>query len=234
MTIAIMQPYLFPYIGYFQLIKAVDKFVIYDNIEFTKKGWINRNRILNHQGEQMISVPIKKDSDFLDIRERQLADNYLKNNHKILRKIEAVYRKAPCFDIVFPLISDVLQNENHNNLFDFILYGIHQINKALQINTEIIISSEIKINHELKGGDKVKAICRELNATRYINSIGGKELYEKEDFKNEGIELYFLKPLNFEYKQYNGEFIPWLSIIDVMMFNTTERILEQLNQYKLI
>src|SRR5690606_14279553 len=114
---------------------------------------------------------------------------------------------------------------------EFILYGINEIKRALQINTEIIISSEIAIDHELRSGEKVKAICHKLGATRYINSIGGKELYEKNDFKKDGIELCFLKPLDFQYEQYNREFIPWLSIIDIMMFNSTEKIIEQLNKY---
>ncbi len=99
MKVAIMQPYFLPYIGYFQLINAVDKFVIYDNIEFTKKGWINRNRILVNGKDEFISLPITKASDFLHANQRYLASNFENEKNKILRKIKESYRKAPYFKI---------------------------------------------------------------------------------------------------------------------------------------
>lgn len=234
MTVGIMQPYLLPYIGYFQLIDAVDKFVIYDNIEYTKKGWINRNRILNHQGEQLFSVPIKKDSDYLMISERRLADDYLIQNQRTLRKIEAVYRKSPFFEDVNPMIKEIFMNEQQNNLFDYISYSLRRIMNYLEIQTEIIYSSSLTIDHSLKGEEKVKAICKYLDAERYINSIGGQTLYSKDDFLEAGLKLQFLKSDNFEYRQFNNDFIPWLSIIDVLMFNSKNAIQDQLQKFKLI
>lgn len=234
MKLAIMQPYFFPYIGYFQLINAVDKFVVYDDIKYTKKGWIQRNRILNNGKDDLFSLSVQKDSDYLNVVERRLADNYLESNLKILRKIEDLYRKSPFFKEAYPLVEKVFTNTNHNNLFEFILFGIEEVIKYLSISTEVIISSSLKIDHSLKSQDKVMAICKKLKATQYINAIGGQELYSKEYFTKEGIILNFIKSLPIEYKQFNNEFIPWLSIIDVLMFNSVEEVNRMLDRYELI
>src|SRR6476661_7838997 len=119
MTLAIMQPYFFPYLGYFQLIHEADRFVIYDNIEFTKKGWINRNRIIGRNEPDVISLPLKKDSDYLDIRERALADIWPAEKKKMLNKIRAMYSKAPQFSTVFPLVESLLSS-SETNLFLFL------------------------------------------------------------------------------------------------------------------
>ncbi|MGB4205606.1 MAG: WbqC family protein [Bacteroidales bacterium] len=234
MKLAIMQPYFMPYIGYFQLINTVDKFVVYDNIKFTKKGWINRNRILNGSKDEMFSIPIKKDSDYLDIFERSLASDYLEQNKKTLRKIENYYRKAPQFQNVFPLIESVFLYQEHNNLFEFIVNSIQQINNYLEIGTEIIVSSTVNIDHYLKSQAKVIAICQELKASQYINAIGGQDLYKKEDFAIVDIELKFLKTFPIEYKQFNNNFVPWLSIIDILMFNSVDEVNNMLDKFELI
>lgn len=233
MKIAIMQPYFLPYIGYFQLIKAVDKFIIYDNIQYTKKGWVNRNRILINGKDQLITLPIKKDSDYLDIVERELSKSWEKDKNKILNILKSSYNKSPYFQEAFNLISQCLNN-SENNLFRFIYNSIILINKYLDIKTPIIVSSTIDINHTLKSQDKVLSLCKNQNANIYINSIGGVELYNKEVFKQNGIELNFIKSNPIQYKQFNNEFIPWLSIIDVLMFNSKEEIKKYLNEYTLV
>lgn len=228
-----MQPYSFPYIGYFQLIKSVDEFIIYDNIQYTKKGWINRNRILVNKKDQFITIPLKKDSDYLDVVNRQISESWDKDKNKILNVIKTSYSKTPYFKEVFELISQCL-NSSENNLFKFILNSLNHINDYLNITTPIVISSEVNIDHSLKSKDKVLALCKERKANVYINAIGGMELYNKEEFKNNGIELKFIKSNPIQYEQFNNEFIPWLSIIDVMMFNSKEKINEYLNSYTLI
>lgn len=233
MTIAIMQPYLFPYIGYWQLIHAVDIFVIYDNIEFTKKGWFNRNNILIHGENTLFTVPIKKDSDFLDVRDRRLSENSEKEIKKIISQIEHSYKKAPYFDEVFPMIKDIF-NLKEKNLFSYIYHSVHEICKYLEIDTKIIISSTLDIDHELKAEEKVMAINKTLHADNYINAIGGLELYNRDKFSAEGINLNFLKPDLIEYKQFDNEFIPCLSIIDIMMFNSKDEIQKMLSRYVLI
>jgi hypothetical protein len=233
MKIAIMQPYFMPYIGYFQLINSVDKFIIYDNIQYTKKGWINRNRILANEKDQLITLPIKKDSDYLNIIERELSESWDKDKSKMLNIIKASYNKAPYFQETFELISKCLNNPEAN-LFKFIYDSIVLINNHLKIKTPIVISSTIDADHTLKSQDKVLSLCKEQNADVYINSIGGVELYDKETFKQNNIKLNFIKSNPVQYTQFNNEFVPWLSIIDVMMFNSKEQIKEYLNNYTLI
>lgn len=216
-----------PYIGYFQLINSVDMFVVYDNIEYTKKGWINRNRILVNGKDEYITLPIKNDSDFLNVNQRYLADSFPKEKMKILRKIKESYRKAPHFSEVYNLVEEIF-NYNDHNLFQFIFNSIDKICNYLEIKTKLIISSNVNINHHLKSQDKVIAICKELKANVYINPIGGIELYSAEEFSKKNINLCFQNPNIFTYNQFRDEFLPSLSIIDVMMFNETSHIKKEI------
>ena len=231
--VAIMQPYFLPYVGYFHLINAVDEFVIYDNIQYTKKGWINRNRILVNGNDRIITLPIKKDSDYLDVKDRFLADAWGKEKFKILNLIKSSYNKAPYFNKVLPVISSILEIPN-TNLFEFILDSLHLLNSYLRIETKITISSNINIDHSLRSKDKVIAICKKLNANIYVNAIGGVDLYDVKDFKKEGLDLKFCKSPPLNYKQFNNEFVPWLSVLDVLMFNKRQDITDYLNKYTLI
>lgn len=228
MTVAIMQPYFFPYIGYWQLLNTVDTFIIYDNIEFTKKGWFHRNNFLMNGEKTLFSIPLKKDSDYLDVVERYLSDDSKKEITKIIRQLDNVYRKAPYFKTVFPLIKNLFDC-NEKNLFKYIYNSIKQLSDYLEIDTKIIISSSLNIDHSLKGQDKVIALNKSVNATKYINSIGGIKLYDFEKFKQEKIELFFLKSNIPRYKQFDNEFVPYLSIIDILMFNDKDSIKKQLN-----
>ena len=234
MKLAIMQPYFFPYIGYFQLINAADKFVVYDNIQFTKKGWINRNRILVNGAAEYISLPLSKGSDYLNVDQRKLAGTFKTERIKLLRRINESYRKAPQFDSIYPLIESVI-NAEEENLFGFIYQSLQAVCQFLDIKTEFIISSTLPIDHQLRSQDKVIAICDALGANQYINTIGGKELYSKEIFQQYNIELNFIQSGTVEYPQFTNEFVPWLSIIDVMMFNSKEKVKEYLqNNYTII
>lgn len=219
--VAIMQPYFLPYIGYFQLIAAVDQFIVYDNIKYTKKGWINRNRMLRNGKDVMFSLPLKSDSDFLDIRERELAADF--NRDKLLNQVKEAYRRAPCFEQIFPLIEQIVRHEEAN-LFGYLHHSIVRVCEYLGIATKIRISSAIPIDHELQGQDKVLALCAAVGADIYVNAIGGMELYSKEAFREKGIALKFIKSKPFQYKQFGDAFVPWLSILDVMMFNPLDTI----------
>lgn len=231
MILGIMQPYFMPYIGYFQLLNAVDKYVIYDNAKYTKKGWINRNRILQNNKDTLISISVEKDSDYLDIKDRSVADSFDKK--KLINQIRESYRKAPYFEQVMSIVEDII-NYEEKNLFLYIYNSIKEICKYLNIHTEIIISSTIDVDQTLTGQDRVIAICKTLGAEDYYNAIGGQELYHSKDFEKEGINLRFLSSNLIAYKQFNNDFIPWLSIIDVMMFNSLAEIRDMLNEYKLI
>lgn len=223
MKVAIMQPYFFPYIGYFQLIRTVDLFIVYDNIKFTKKGWINRNRMLQNGKDSLFSLPLKNDSDSRDVCDRMLVVDF--NRDKLLNQIRGAYLNAPYFVQTFALIEQVVWNEEQN-LFRFIHRSIIKTCQHLGLTTEIRVSSDIAIDHDLKNQDKVLAICEAIGAKTYVNAIGGTELYSKGEFLARGVELKFVKSRPFEYPQFGSEFVPWLSIIDVMMFNPLEAIRE--------
>lgn len=221
MKLAIMQPYFFPYIGYFQLIASVDLFIVYDNIKYTKKGWINRNRMLQNGKDVMFSLPLKSDSDYLDVNQRELSTDF--NRDKLLNLFKGAYRRAPYFEQTFPLIEDIVRQENPN-LFRFLQHSIGKTCEHLGIITEIRKSSEIAIDHTLKNQDKVLALCAAVGASSYVNASGGMELYSKEAFVENGIDLKFIRSKPFEYPQFGDAFVPWLSIIDVMMFNPMDAI----------
>lgn len=225
MRLGIMQPYFLPYMGYFQLIAAVDQFVVYDNIKYTKKGWINRNRFLQNGKDAMFSLSLKKDSDSLDVCERELAADF--DREKLLNQLRAAYRRAPHFEQTFPLIEQVVRYPE-SDLFLFLHNSILQVCAHLGINTKIIVSSGVVIDHHLQAQDKVLALCEALDATSYVNAIGGVELYSKQVFSDKGIELDFIKSLPFEYAQYGDPFVPWLSIIDVMVFNPLHVVQQQI------
>lgn len=230
-TIAIMQPYFCPYIGYFQLIRAADVFVVYDNIKYTKKGWINRNRLLANGEATTFSLPIKKDSDALDVRDRWLAEDF--DRRKLLNRIRAAYQKAPFFEETFPLVERVVQFEDRN-LFSFIYHSLREICVFLGITTSLIKSSDLAIDHELKSQDKVIGICQSLRAESYVNPIGGRELYSKDDFRDAGLELKFLETCDVVYRQFDAAFVEFLSIVDVMMFNPRGAIMDDLlGRYRL-
>ncbi len=232
MNVAIMQPYFLPYIGYFQLIKAVDIFVVYDNIQFSKKGWIHRNRILVNGRDEYFTLTLKKDSDYLNVNQRVLSETWEQEKLKTLRIIKENYKKAPFFLSTFPIIEEIFNFESRN-LFDFIYHSMLKINSILEIESKIVLSSSIAIDHDLKAQNKVLAINEKLQASHYINPIGGLLLYDAPSFEKKNIELSFLKSKNIHYKQYENEFMPWLSILDVMMFNDIPTIKNWLGDFDL-
>ena len=188
MKLAIMQPYFFPYIGYFQLMNAADEFVVYDNIEFTRRGWIHRNRILVNGSASPISIPLRKDSDYLHVRNRYMADNWTRNRKKILNRIKEAYQKAPQFLRVYPLLEKSVFCEEPN-LFKFLLYSLSLVKEYLEIQKPLIVSSTIPVDHSLRAESRVLAICKARGASAYLNPIGGLTLYQEGDFQSAGIDL---------------------------------------------
>jgi len=227
-----MQPYFLPYIGYWQLISAVDAFVVYDNIKYTKKGWINRNQFLVNGAAAGFSLPLQKGSDFLDVNQRYLADSF--NREELLNRFREAYRKAPEHSSIMPLIEKIIRNCDMN-LFEYIFTSIRAVCDFLAIKTPLMASSTINCDHSLTSAERVQEICKALGADTYINPIGGIELYSKEEFETHGIDLKFLKSLPFEYEQSGISFVPWLSIIDVLMFNYKEKAVFNIREsYNLI
>lgn len=234
MKIAIMQPYFFPYIGYFQLISAVDKFVIYDDVNYINKGWINRNNILINGKASLINVPLIGASQNKRIKDiNSSSDQKWRSN--LIKTIEHNYKKAPHFDQVYDILQRVI-NIDALSISDFNFKGIKAVCEYIGITTDIVPSSEIYLNSELKGQYRIIDICKKENATSYYNPIGGIELYDEDYFVHEGIELKFLQSNNIEYKQYNNRnaFIPYLSIVDILMNNSEIVVRKYLNDFKLI
>lgn len=221
MKVAIMQPYFLPYIGYWQLIAAVDAFVVYDNIKYTKKGWINRNRFLLNGKEELFSLPLRKDSDFLDVNQRYLADAF--NREDLINRFREAYRKAPEYSAFMPVLEDIIRCPS-SNLFDYIRYSIEKVCSYLDLKTAVIVSSSIDCDHSLKAAERVQAICKAMGAETYINPPGGKELHSRADFERHGLNLKFLQPQLTEYSQLGDSFVPWLSILDVAMCNPAEQV----------
>lgn len=222
MKLAIMQPYFLPYLGYWQLIASVDCFVIYDNIKYTKKGWINRNRLLRDGDAVTFSLPVAAGSDSLDVVQRELAPSH--DRRKLLAQFQGAYAKAPHYAETLPLLREIIECPEQN-LYRHVRHSVDRLCAHLGINTQIVASSAVPIDHSLRSQDKVIAICKSLGAAEYINPIGGTELYESAAFAEQGLRLSFLRATPFEYTQFGDKpFVPWLSIIDLLMFNPLETV----------
>ena len=229
-----MQPYIFPYIGYFQLINSVDRFVVYDDVTFIKQGWINRNNILLNGKPHLFSVPLKNASSFTLIRNIELNHNLYKSwKEKFLKTLVQSYKKAPNYEQVFGLISGVL-NKECITISELAVNSIVSTCNYLNIPTEFVLTAAGYDNDGLKAKDRVIDICKREHAGAYINPIGGMELYDKADFEQNGLQLNFIKSLPLKYPQNTDEFVPWLSIIDIMMFNDKEQIGLFLKNYELV
>lgn len=234
MRLVIMQPYLFPYVGYYQLIAASDHFVIYDDVNYIKQGWINRNNILSAGKPMMFSAPLEDQSSFRLICETMLGrKNYVAWKTKFLRTLQMNYSKAPFFNPAFALVEQVL-NSNAESISQLAHNSLQSVCSYAGIPFDHSVSSQrFSDTKHLSGADRVKAICKKTGAGTYINSPGGMELYDKEDFKKDGIELFFLRSQLVPYQQFRHDFVPYLSIIDLMMFNSPQQLSEIIDAYQL-
>lgn len=233
MKIGIMQPYFFPYLGYWQLLNVVDKYIIYDDVNYIKGGWINRNRILSNGRDIYFNLPIIGASSNKLINEIEVNINE-KTISKCLKTLQGCYLKAPYYNKVYPLIESIFLYKE-SNLALFIKNSLEVISDYLDITTKIILSSNLAKDNSLKGQAKVIDICSLLKADEYYNAIGGQKLYSYNDFEDMGIKLYFLKTNLSEYPQLKCDtFISGLSIIDILMFNSKEECKKLLNDFELI
>lgn len=228
--LAIMQPYLFPYIGYFQLIHAVDTFVVYDDVNYMKGGWINRNFILSHGAATRLTLPLQGASPNVLINEVTVGDR--RGRAKLLKTVAQSYARAPHFKSVIPLVEEVLLFEEPN-LAIYLDHSLRKICEYLELDVRWIVSSELRKDSDLRGQEKVLTICEMLGATHYINLPGGRDLYVNRTFERHGLQLSFLHHEQVGYKQFTSAFIPNLSIVDVMMFNNREHCANLLGGYSL-
>ena len=234
MTLAIMQPYFLPYIGYMQLMSAVDTFVLYDDVAFINRGWVNRNRLLINGQEHLFTVPLKDASQNKRINEVMIASDP-KWRSKLLKTVEQGYRKAPFYQAVMPLTEKII-NFTTDSIADLVYFSLVELNQYLGLSTRLVQSSTVYNNADLKAQERILDICRQEKASHYINPIGGTDLYDKPTFTQAGMELSFIKALKVEYPQINNrnEFVPWLSVIDVLMMNDVPTVKTMLGAYELV
>lgn len=235
MRLVIMQPYIFPYIGYYQLIAASDRFVVYDDVNFIKQGWINRNNILMGGKASMFTVPLSDQSSFKLICETKVDPRrYESWKQKFCRTLEMNYSKAPYFEPAMAVVKDVLDTKTEY-IGEIAARSLSAVCDYLRLPFNATVSShQFAHTRHLSGAGRVKAICGETGATVYINAAGGTELYDKADFAASGLELYFLKPALKEYPQFRNDFVPYLSMIDVLMFNSAEAARDMVSAYQLV
>lgn len=229
MKLGIMQPYFMPYIGYFQLMKAVDKYVVYDDVNYIKGGWVSRNNILVNGEKKMFTITLNGASPNKYFNEISIRDDF----KKLLKTLQMNYSKAIYYHPIMELLERVFAYPD-KQLALFLANSFREILAYLNVNTEILMSSDLPKDCSLKGKDKVIHMCKLLDANQYYNTIGGQNLYDKEEFALNDIQLSFVQSEIVEYSQFGERFIPGLSIIDVLMFNSKESVNQMLDNYKLI
>lgn len=233
MAVAIMQPYFFPYLGYFQLVQAAEHFVFYDDVMFIKKGWINRNRILMQGKEFLFTIPLEKQSQNKTIRESTVSFGK-EFPKKLMQQIDSAYKKAPFFESVRYLMEEVLSCES-NSMADLAAISVIETWKYLNLSNRFYFSSQLKTKNDLGRAERLISITQELSQSQYINAINGQNLYDKPFFNSQGVDLKFLQPTLNKYPQkIDNQFVIGLSMIDVLMWNSPTQIQKMLVDYQLV
>jgi len=231
-TIAVMQPYLFPYLGYFQLIAAADVFVLGDDLQYVRSGWVNRNRILHHDDARLISFPLKKDRFQLQINQRKLCDRFSDEAERLIRLITESYEQAPYFAQVMPLVERLIRFPQQN----IALYAEHAIREMcayLHIVTPIMRSSDLILGSPVDKQERIIRIAHTFEATTFITPEGGSVLYDRDHFARNRLLVRFFRMGSVQYRQFRQPFVANLSIIDVLMFNCIEQVQHMLTEYQL-
>ncbi|WP_417558553.1 WbqC family protein [Mesoflavibacter zeaxanthinifaciens] len=236
MKIAIMQPYFFPYLGYFQLINAVDIFISYDDVNYIKGGWINRNNLLIQGKPNLFTISLEDSSSFSLISQTKIdIKKFSVFKKKFLKTITQSYKRAPYYNDVFPLLENFFDSNNKTFISDIAYDSLILISNYLKLNTKFQKSSiQYADSKGLDRTERLITIIKKNKAQDYINPIGGQDIYDKDYFKLKGIKLHFLQSIKVNYIQLDNDFVPWLSIIDVIMFNSKEEVGHLLNKYTLV
>nr|WP_199045319.1 WbqC family protein [Dyella sp. ASV24] len=231
MIVAIMQPYFFPYIGYFQLMKAVDRFVFYDDAQYMKGGWLNRNRILAKGAPCWWTLPVVRDDFRLPINQRFYAKD-ADSVGSMMNKLREAYRHAPYYAKVSAEVELFLEY-SESRVSTYNQWHLDRLARSLGIECEFYLSSQLGIDGALRGQERVLAICDHLGATGYVNSFGGQKLYNPDAFAARGVTLRFIQSLPKAYDQFDNSFVPYLSIVDVLMFNRRTKVSSLFEEYRL-
>lgn len=236
MKLAIMQPYFFPYIGYYSVLKHVDRYIYLNNVQYIYHGWMNRNRILHpKEGWQYINVPIKKHSRN-DVINEVIINNQIEWKKKILNQIEHYKKHAPFYGEVKQLLEKIFSHD-FERLSELNISIDQAIAEYLGITTLTDVISEMDLRYEkpVKPDEWALNICKALGSVKeYWNAPGGKEFFDAEKYARANIDLKFLKINLHPYKQKGNQFEAGLSIIDGMMFNSVEEINKMLDDFMFI
>ena len=235
MKVAINQPFTFPYIGFYQLVASVDKFIFYDDVTYMKQSWINRNRILMNGEPRYFTIELDHPSSFKLISDTKVRHNP-KGTVKLLKTIKQAYSKAPFFEDCFPIVEECFSMIDKNARISEIAYcSIKKVCNYLGIKTEFEFSSQkYGDTRGIGRKERLYKILELNNATDYVNLPGGTKLYSKEEFLKHGFKLHFIDRGDIKYTQFKNDFVPWLSMIDVLMFNSIEETNKLIAKCKLV
>jgi hypothetical protein len=217
------------------LIKIADEFILFDTPQYIRHGWIERNRILKLDGDPLyFKVPLQKHK-----RETAIKDIVINNDvnwkNKIKAQLGSYKKNAPYFYQVIELLDRIFEKE-YTSIVVLNFDTLRTICDYLEIQTSIKIWSEMGVAiEEVNAPDEwALNICKALDADSYYNPPGGIDFFDRKKYKSSGIEIKFLEYKPESYKQLSDEFVPYLSILDVLMFNSKEEIQKMLNSYELI
>lgn len=231
-TVAIMQPYLFPYLGYIQLMQAVDEFVFFDTAQFIRRGWIHRNRIVLNGKAHTFTVPVTKCARNTLIQDVLWSADPLVRI-KLLQTIKQAYKDAPYVDAVLPWVERTLRS-TESSVAKLIEMHFIDVYNYLGLEVNFYLASSRKWTEAYGASERILSMCMDVNATCYINPINGRHLYDASDFAMKGIELQFLEMDAVEYPQMGSEFVSHLSMIDVLMMNEPTEVLNLLQNHQII
>lgn len=227
--VAVMQPYLFPYLGTYQLAHAADCFVFFDDVAFIKKGYIHRNQLLLDGQAHAFSVPVRQMSQNRTI----LQHDYTGDWEHLRGLLHAAYRKAPNHAAVMPLVEAVI-GEANENVAHKNARSLRLVFEYLGLAREWRFASDLPSAGPLRGAERIQDLCRQLGAQTYVNASGGRALYDAAAFSAQGLALRFLQSQGTPYAQQGGgAFVPNLSMLDLLMHLPPEAVREQLTRYTL-
>lgn len=234
MKLAVMQPKFFPYLGHYQLVACADKYVFLDDVNFQRNSWFHRNKILINGEMQYFGVQLKKASQNKKLNEIELVDDR-KWRDKLITTVRLSYGNAPYFQDVFPIIENIILDQDITLLSEISERSVRDISRYLNIDTQFARASEDDDSQHLGSQDRIIAICNKMGATAYYNLPGGRKLYAEDDFKDNNIDLYFIETHDVTYPQFNGlQGNKYYSIVDILMFNAKEEVQRLLQEYTIV
>lgn len=227
-TVSIMQPYFLPYLGYFQLIAASDVFVSYDDVDYIKGGWINRNRWSLGGAVSFFNIPLVAASSSKKINDISISNADVRWRSKLLKSYSLNYSKCHFYDEGLTIFQEILDLKDRN-IGDFNTSSLKIVAKKLAIDTDIVLSSQLSSGADLGGSERVREICRSLDASRYVNAIGGTLLYKASDFSAHGLDLKFLQSNGTDKPTWSG-----LSILHDITHIGIDAVKELVHNYDLV